>query len=595
MARPRADVTRALFGTAIACWVGVAAILAATSWLRLKNVGHTSISLPDETCHALVARNLLRHPLEPTLIDREWIPPDRGGPTGSLRHWGNTRVWLHKPILPLWQIALSYAAFGVDTFALRLPSALLATGAVLLTFLIGRSLFDRATGLVAAAFQAVLPAIGRLVHGYLFSDHVDVSLLFWAELGIFFGVRLVRTGRTRDAILAGIGFGFAYLSKYWLGLVVPAVVGLVWLLGVMGALKPESSRLRFRHLVVMSGAGLAAAGPWIVWCLVNFRSEFLDTHVYFLRHLTEGLEAYAAPWDRLVFEYLPTLWGCLFVPVVIGTATVWFTSLRRNRVGLAVVLGWLAIVLVPHLLATSKTPTATAVAIPAACLLIGALVAAGTRLDAVASIAAVAGTMTGSVFAERLGQPKGVTLGWYSRSGPSPSGRFAGVLFDNPWLVPQLLWAAAALTALLMLEWTLRRIARGGWLLPSKVCGVLLALVALAGAADACRRGWLDSREVAEADGKADVIDRLAMWAGDALPVNAVLFFDGLEYWPLRAQFWSDRTCYVAAASIERDVEQVVRAGGVPFLVTKRTLDWLSLEYTEPTEGSWKVYGPPGR
>lgn len=576
-------------------WVALSVILASTFWLRLKNLGHASISSPDETCHALVARNVLRHPLKPTLVEYPWIPPDPNNWSGSLDNWTGSHLWLHKPILPLWQIALSYAALGVNSFALRLPSAILATGAVLLTFLIGRALFDRTTGLVAAAFQATLPVMGRLVHGYLFSDHIDVSLLFWAELGIFFGVRLIQTGRTRHAVLAGIGFGCAYLSKYYLGLVVPAVLGLVWLLGAVGVFPAGSSRLRFRHLLVMFGAGLATAGPWIVWCLVNYPQVFVHEHVYAIQHLSKGLENYAAPWDRFVFEYLPTMWCNLFVPVVVGTLMAGFTSLGRNRVGLAVVLGWLAIVLIPHVLATSKTPTATVVGIPAACLLVGALVAAAVRLDALAAIAVIAGTMPGSVFSEELGQPFGATLGWFSRHGPSPSGRFAGVLFDNPWLVFQLVWAGAALALLLIFRRVLRWIADGDWQPASRVCCVVAALAALFGAADVCRRGWVDTKAIADIEDRPSGAFRLCKWAAEALPWNAALFFDGLEGGPLRAMYWSDRTCYDAVAPyLKSDVDQVLRTGGIPFLVTRRTIPELSLRYTEPTDG-WRVYGLPGR
>ena len=46
------------------------------------------------------------------------------------------------------------------------------------------------------------PSITYLVHGYLFSDHIDVALLFWIELSIWLLLRGLREGSTRWLIAA---------------------------------------------------------------------------------------------------------------------------------------------------------------------------------------------------------------------------------------------------------------------------------------------------------------------------------------------------------------------------------------------------------
>src|SRR5215203_5501659 len=107
----------------------LAIVLFVSFALKLNNLGHLSIKGLDESFHAVVARNLLKHPLTPTLIDRPVLEYD-------YTDWLTNHVWLHKPIMPLWQIALSFALLGVNTFALRLPSAILATAATGLTYAI---------------------------------------------------------------------------------------------------------------------------------------------------------------------------------------------------------------------------------------------------------------------------------------------------------------------------------------------------------------------------------------------------------------------------------------------------------------------------
>ena len=162
--------------------VALAIVLLGSLGLKLNHLGHRSINGLDEVFHAIVARNLLKHPLTPTLYEKHYLDHDE-------LDWQNATIWLHKPPLPLWTIAGSFAMFGQTPWALRLPSALLATGAVWLTYLIGARLFSRRAGLIAAALHAFNPATFTLVHGYIFSDHVDIAMLFWTELGIYFVVR----------------------------------------------------------------------------------------------------------------------------------------------------------------------------------------------------------------------------------------------------------------------------------------------------------------------------------------------------------------------------------------------------------------------
>ncbi|MBV8780271.1 MAG: glycosyltransferase family 39 protein, partial [Phycisphaerae bacterium] len=155
----------------------VVALLLLAMLLGAHHLGHTRLNGLDESFHALVARNLLKHPLTPTLIDQPFLPTDESD-------WMNSHLWLHKPPLALWTIAASLKIFGISALALRLPSLLFSTGSAWLTYRIGVRLGERWAGAIAAALQAFNPAILMLVHGYVFSDHVDIALIFWTELGV---------------------------------------------------------------------------------------------------------------------------------------------------------------------------------------------------------------------------------------------------------------------------------------------------------------------------------------------------------------------------------------------------------------------------
>lgn len=169
-----------------------------TIFFRGQNVGHSGIGNVDEACHAVVAKNFLKTPIVPTLIETSGLP---GVPYLS---WADTYIWLHKPPMAMWQSAFSFLFFGVNTFALRLPSLILGSLAVGLTYLIGRELFDKRAALIASLVQMVSPMIMLLTQGYLFSDAVDISLLFWTELSILFLLYAIKTGSWGCTIFCGI-------------------------------------------------------------------------------------------------------------------------------------------------------------------------------------------------------------------------------------------------------------------------------------------------------------------------------------------------------------------------------------------------------
>ncbi len=155
--------------------------------LKLNRLGHSRLEGVDESCHAVVSKNLLKHPLKPTLIDTPYLYYFE-------EVWGQNHVWLHKPTLPLWQSALSMWLLGINSFAFRLPSAILSTLAVWLTYLIGVELLTKRAALIAATAQAFSWFIMRVTHGYMFSDVMDISLLFYCEFGIYGVIRAVKTG-----------------------------------------------------------------------------------------------------------------------------------------------------------------------------------------------------------------------------------------------------------------------------------------------------------------------------------------------------------------------------------------------------------------
>jgi len=90
--------------------------------------------------------------------------------------------------LPLWTIALSMYLFGVNEIALRLPSVILTTIGIYLTYYIGTYFFDKRIGFLAAFFYSINGLIIEMSAGRVPTDHIDDFFLFFVELSIFLSI-----------------------------------------------------------------------------------------------------------------------------------------------------------------------------------------------------------------------------------------------------------------------------------------------------------------------------------------------------------------------------------------------------------------------
>ena len=399
-------------------WLVLSLVLLATTLVKLRNLDHTALTSVDEVCHAVVAQNVLKHPLKPTLVDVPYLPYEP-------KNWHENHVWLHKPILPFWQIASSFAILGVSTFALRLPSVLLSTAAAWLTYLIGKELLDRRAALFAATLQAANPALLRLIDGYQFAYHIDMALLFWVEAGMYFLIRALRTGRWRDVLLAGVAQGLAFLSKSYLAAIILGVAVTAWLLPHFRLGKREACRIGLIHLFGLLGATLLTALLWQVWCMTCFPQEFWHEHQQVWKHLNSNIEGWIAPWDRLLFDYMVFLHGVFYTGTVVAGVVLLGKALAQRHTGLWLLYAWALGVVLPHLLAPSKTPSATVIAMPPLLLLLGSLVSQVWKRDRFA-LAGLLGIMVMSLIFPAVIKDPG-----YGYSSPRV---FGGVMWKAMWV-----------------------------------------------------------------------------------------------------------------------------------------------------------------
>jgi 4-amino-4-deoxy-L-arabinose transferase-like glycosyltransferase len=294
----------------------------------------------DERYHAVVAKNLVKHPLKPTLYDNTIIETD-------YKVWIANNVWLHKPTVPLWFIAASLYTFGTTEMALRLPSLLISLLAVYLTYLIGCYLFDKKTGLLAAFLHSINGLALELAGGKLASDHVETFFDLFVEIAILFCViSIIKKNKYYFSFLGGVFIGLAILSK-WL----PALIVFpVWLTGAVFA-KKYTSRDIIKHLSLIITGCLIITLPYFIYFLHQFPKETGWELRRSIFAYSETIEKWSAPWWYYL-NYVEIVFGeIVYVPLIFA---VYFLIKEKKEWAIMLLSVWWIIPVVIFSFAETK-------------------------------------------------------------------------------------------------------------------------------------------------------------------------------------------------------------------------------------------------
>lgn len=167
-------------------------------------------------------------------------------------------------LIPLCYAFTHQAAGWIDEHLAALFPALLAVGGFGVAYLLGRELYDRATGLAAALLAALTPEI---VH-WASTGYVDLPTAFYYGLTGVFLLRHRRNRDPRDALLAGIMAGLAAWTKNSGLLIVISIGG--WIVYCMWLARTELPRPLSRRDILLIAAGfVAVCGPWYARNLIT--------------------------------------------------------------------------------------------------------------------------------------------------------------------------------------------------------------------------------------------------------------------------------------------------------------------------------------
>jgi Dolichyl-phosphate-mannose-protein mannosyltransferase len=226
-------------------------------------------------------------------------------------------------------VSRTYAINPTEVFVVaRVVAALLGTAAVWLTYLAGKRLFDRTVALLAAAIfgLAFLPT---------FYSHLalnDVPALAPVALALYGAAGVMRWGRRRDYVIAGLGVGLAAATKYTGGITLACLLGAVV---CDAATRPRLAPLR--RLAIALGVALlafVAANPYALLDFSAFQSGI--TQQASLAAGQDPVKLGTRSGNGIGYYLWTFTWGLGWVPALASLAGG-ALLLARRRIGMALV------------------------------------------------------------------------------------------------------------------------------------------------------------------------------------------------------------------------------------------------------------------
>jgi 4-amino-4-deoxy-L-arabinose transferase-like glycosyltransferase len=273
--------------------------------LRLFCSTDQFIHIWDERYHALVAKHILDHFWVPTLYTKPVLTYDPA-------NWQLNYYWVHKQPIPLYTIALSFKVFGINHFALRLPSILLTTIGIAIIYQLGIFVKNKKVGFLSAFFFSINGLVIELSSGRVATDHIDIFFLFFISLAVLFSFYTVHYHNKWFNVLIGVSIGCAILVK-WL----PAFIVLpIWFL-----IQWHSKQFTFKQLFVQGCIIFTVACivflPWQLYIYNLWPAEAKAESDHNMRHIFELLATVGGPWYYFLNQlrinygeliYLPIIW-----------------------------------------------------------------------------------------------------------------------------------------------------------------------------------------------------------------------------------------------------------------------------------------------
>jgi 4-amino-4-deoxy-L-arabinose transferase-like glycosyltransferase len=209
----------------------------------------------------------------------------------------NGETFFHKPPMIYWAQAASVGLFGLNEFALRLPSALASLVWAVILFGFARRHFNGAVAWYAVFFMVTSLQTSIVAKAAI----ADALLNLFVTLAMFGIYAYYRNQRKRDIYLTFVFMALGFLTKGPIAVLIP-LVGSGVFFGVKGRWK-----LWFKAIFNPPGWGLflLIALPWYVALYLQHGRAFID-EIFFTHNVARFQTAFEGH-SGSVFYYIPVI------------------------------------------------------------------------------------------------------------------------------------------------------------------------------------------------------------------------------------------------------------------------------------------------
>jgi 4-amino-4-deoxy-L-arabinose transferase-like glycosyltransferase len=167
---------------------------------------------------------------------------------------GGNAITVDKPPASLWVTDLSVRFFGLSSWSILVPEALIGVATVGLLYATVKRRFNPAAGLIAGATLALTP-VATLMFRFNNPDALLVLLLVGSAYAM---TRAMEKAQTKWIVLAGVFIGFGFLTKMLQAFLVIPGFAFVYLLAA-----PTNWWRRVRQVLYSGAAIIVSAGWWV--------------------------------------------------------------------------------------------------------------------------------------------------------------------------------------------------------------------------------------------------------------------------------------------------------------------------------------------
>lgn len=366
-------------------WLIVALIGAA---LYFINLGATRLWDVDEAIFSRASVEMMER--------GDWVTP-----------YFNGQMFGHKPPVMYWCQMAAYWLFGTNEFAARFFSAVFGVATMLLTYELGRALFNRRVGLWSAV------ALGSCLNFAVIARAAtpDVYLTFFCTLAVLVLVRgTARVDQQTDTgwqptlpprwacyALTYAIIGIATLVKGPIvgGIVPVAVWGMFLLVEQRRHRATTGERIWWKTVpswfspvyfaqtvwrmrpITMIAMILLVAGPWYAWVGIRTNGEFLR-EFFFVHNFGRGMQAMDSHSGPIFYYLIAVCVGtfpwCVLLGPALGNLVREIRSNENSRAAFTLLACWIGVWLGILSLAGTKLPSYVVPCYPALAIVFGVLV-----------------------------------------------------------------------------------------------------------------------------------------------------------------------------------------------------------------------------